>query len=260
MDDPKTHSDRDKGAGRAAKTQGDRAKAASRAPNPLEIACVSGLQGEEAGCTYTFDRTFEHVDWVDFESLVQAGKTPEESGINERFHRIEADLDALGDNVRRAFVCLETLRTQLRVCLNEIVTVLNAKGPDTKTKEQAKDTKDTKDSKDTKETKETKETKDTKDNKTARDTKNQKDNKEAKEDKDTSDKEEKERTKDALGAIEKKDQDGLGRIRDGMHFADPLVGSDWPAVTPPLADQRVFITPDERPALGERALNEPRVE
>jgi len=45
-----------------------------------------------------------------------------------------------------------------------------------------------------------------------------------------------------------------------MHFADPLVGSDWPAVTPPLADQRVFITPDERPALGERALNEPRVE
>ena len=149
-------------------------------------------------------------DWLDFESLVQAGKTPEESGINDRFHKIEADLDALGDNVRRAFVCLETLRAQLRVCLNEIVTVLNAKEKDNKEKEQAKDTKDTKDNKDTKDTKETKETKDTKDNKEATEAKNRKDNKEAKEDKDATDKEEKERGKDLLGAAEKKDQDGPG--------------------------------------------------
>lgn len=232
---------------------------ASRAPSPaLEIACVTGLQTAEPGCAYTFKRTFEHVNWVDFESLVQAGKTPEESGINERFHKIEADIDALGDNVRRAFVCLEALRAQLRVCLNEIVTVLNAKEKDTKEKEQAKDTKDNKDSKESKDTKDNKETKDTKDNKEAREAKNRKDNKEAKEDKDASDKEEKERTKDLLGAIEKKDQDGLGRVGDGIHLADHHDADEWPA--PPDGEQRVFITPDERPALGGRALNEPRVE
>jgi hypothetical protein len=257
MDDPKTRSDRDKPASRPAKTQGDRNKAASRAAPALEIACVNALQTQETACTYNFTRTFEHVDWVDVESLVQAGKTPEEGGINERFHRIEADLDALGDNVRRAFACLETLRTQLRVCLNEIVTVLNAKGPDTKPKEQGKDTKDNKDSKETKENKDNKETKDNKDNPDAAEAKRRKDTKESKEDRD---KALKERTKEALGAIEKKDQDGPGIIRDGMQFADPVGGSDWPAVTPLEADQRVFIAPDERPALGERALNEPRVE
>src|SRR5687767_2362392 len=170
MDDPKTRSDRNK----AAASRADK-PAASRAANAVEIACVNGIQATEPGCAYTFTRTFEHVDWVDFESLVQAGKTPEESGINDRFHRIEADLDALGDNVRRAFVCLEALRAQLRVCLNEIVTVLNAKEKDNKEKEQAKDTKDNKDTKESKDTKETKETKDTKDNKEAAEAKNRKD-------------------------------------------------------------------------------------
>ena len=70
MDDPKTRKDRDK-------------PAASRAANALEIACVNGIQPTEPGCAYTFTRTFEHADWLDFESLVQAGKTPEESGIND---------------------------------------------------------------------------------------------------------------------------------------------------------------------------------
>ena len=207
MDDPKTRSDRD--------------KAASRAANALEIACVNGIQPTEPGCAYTFKRTFEHADWLDFESLVQAGKTPEESGINDRFHRIEADLDALGDNVRRAFVCLETLRAQLRVCLNEIVTVLNAKDKDNKEKEQAKDTKDTKDTKDSKDTKETKETKDTKDNKEATEAKNRKDNKEAKEDKDATDKEEKEARQ---GPSRRRRKEGSRTARGEsrwMHFADP---------------------------------------
>ena len=247
MDEPNTRRDLDKSAIRAA-------------ANPLEIACVNGLQSTDPGCAYTFIRTFEHVNWLDFESLVQAGKTPEESGINERFHRIEADLDALGDNVRRAFVCLETMRAQLRICLNEIVTVLNAKEKDAKEKEQAKDTKDTKDSKDTKDTKETKETKDNKDNKEAKENKDGKDNKEAKEDKDASDKEEKERGKDLLGAAEKKDQDGPGRNLDRIPFPEPLIADEWSARTTPRSDRRVFITPDERPALGERALNEPRME
>ena len=213
MDDPNTRSDLDPAAIRAA-------------ANALEIACVNGLQGTDPGCAYTFTRTFEHVNWLDFESLVQAGKTPEESGINDRFHRIEADLDALGDNVRRAFVCLETLRAQLRVCLNEIVTVLNAKEKDSKEKEEAKDTKDNKDSKDSKDTKETKETKDNKDNKEAKEGKDGKDNREAKDEKDATDKDEKERGKDLLGAAEKKDQDGPGGRPsfDRVHVVDHVVG------------------------------------
>jgi hypothetical protein len=230
--------------------------------NPLEIACVNNLQQTDQGCTYNFVRKFEHVDWVDFESLVQAGKTAEEAGINDRFHKIEADLDALGDNVRRAFICLETLRAQLSVCLSEIVTILNAKEKDAKEKEDTKDTKDNKDTKDTKDTKENKEAKDNKENKEAKEQKDGKDNKEAKEDKDAGDKADKEATKDQLGAAEKKDQDLLDHpsMVERPGFFDALVQSDLLSTTPMRVDQRVFIGPDERPVLGERALNEPRAE
>ena len=117
---------------------------------PLEIACVNGLQATDPSCVYNFKRTFQHRDWIDGESLVQAGKTPEEGGINERLHKIEADLDALGDNVRRAFICVATLRAQLSICLNEIVTILNAKDKDTKENKDAKEKEESKDTKDTK--------------------------------------------------------------------------------------------------------------
>lgn len=243
------------------KPRKDADKAASRAANALEIACVNNLQAEKPGCAYTFTRTFTHADWVDFESLVQAGKTPEESGINERFHRIEADLDALGDNVRRAFACLEELRAQLRVCLNEIVTALNAKPTPNKDKEAAKDTKDNKDNAEAKSSKDNKDQKDTKDNQEAKRQKDTKDNKEGKEDKDASEKERKENTKDALGAIDKKDADrvGIGPFGDEFHLGSPLRGP-LPIVGPAGTDLRVFIGPDERPVLGERSLNEPRTE
>jgi hypothetical protein len=225
--------------------------------NPLEIACVNGVPASDAGNGYNFVRTFQHRDWIDGESLVQAGKTPEEGGINERLHKIEADLDALGDNVRRAFIAVETLRAQVSICLNQIVTILNAKDKDAKEKEESKDTKDTKDNTDTKNHKDTKDTKDTKDNHEAKQQKDGKDSKENKEDKDSSDKDEKEHSKDLLGAAEKKDSDHHERFMgDGL----PLTGSLPFVVTPRRPDQRVFISPDERPLLGERALNQPRAE
>ena len=43
-----------------------------------------------------FAREFQHTDWVDGESAVKAGQTPTEQGFNDRFHRIERDLDRLG--------------------------------------------------------------------------------------------------------------------------------------------------------------------
>ena len=234
-----------------------RAAAVRAGANALEIACVNGVPASDPSGGYNFVRTFQHRDWIDGESLVQAGQTPEEGGINERLHRIEADLDALGDNVRRAFIAVETLRAQVSICLNQIVTILNAKEKDTKEKEESKDTKDTKDNTDTKSHKDTKDTKDTKDNQEAKHQKDSKDSKEGKEDKDSTDKDEKEHTKDLLGAAEKKDADHHERLMgDGF----PLAGNLPFVVMPRRSDQRVFIAPDERPVLGERALNEPRAE
>jgi hypothetical protein len=226
--------------------------------NPLEIACVNGVPPTDPNGGYNFVRTFQHVDWIDGESLVQAGKTPEEGGINERLHKIEADLDALGDNVRRAFIAVETLRAQVSICLNQIVTVLNAKDKDTKEKEESKDTKDTKDNADTKSHKDTKDSKDTKDNQEAKHQKDSKDSKESKEDKDSTDKDEKEHTKDLLGAAEKKDADHLPRqaMSNGFPLAEHLPF----VLASNRSKQRVFISPNERPILGERALNEPRTE
>jgi hypothetical protein len=233
-------------------------RAAIRAgANTLEIACVNGVPAADPNSTYNFVRTLHHENWLDGQSSVQAGKTPDEVGFNERFHQIEADLDALGDNIRRAFIAIDTLRAQVSICLNEIVTILNTKEKDTKEKEESKDTKDTKDNTDTKSHKDTKDTKDNKDNQEAKHQKDNKDSKESKEDKDSTDKDEKEHSKDALGAAEKKDSDHHERLLgDGL----PLMGNLPFLVTPQRSEQRVFIPPDERPLLGERALNEPRTE
>jgi hypothetical protein len=72
-----------------------------------------------------FARTFHHENWVDGENVVQAGTTAGELGFNERFHRIEADLDHLGADVARAFTCMATMRSSLRVLLDEIRAEIN---------------------------------------------------------------------------------------------------------------------------------------
>jgi hypothetical protein len=79
----------------------------------------------DADCKSSFARGFVHQDWVDGESTVQASETPDEAGFNRRFHRIEADLDALGANVALAFACLADMRQQLKNCLEEIRVELN---------------------------------------------------------------------------------------------------------------------------------------
>ncbi len=85
----------------------------------------------DADCKSSFARTFQHDDWIDGESAVQAGKTPEEQGFNERFHRIEADLDALGKDVALAFTCLAEMRRDLRNLLDEIRVEINRLNADT---------------------------------------------------------------------------------------------------------------------------------
>lgn len=79
----------------------------------------------DAACVSTFARTFVHDDWTDGESVVQAEQTVGEEGFNERFHRIEEDLDALGADVAMVFTCLANMRQDLRNLLNEIRTEIN---------------------------------------------------------------------------------------------------------------------------------------
>ncbi len=79
----------------------------------------------EPACAPEFQRSFEHVDWVDGESVVQAEQTPGELGFNQRFHRIEDDLDGLGKDVAKAFACLASLRQEVAARLEDLSRALN---------------------------------------------------------------------------------------------------------------------------------------
>ncbi|MFT8244998.1 hypothetical protein [Roseomonas sp. BN140053] len=73
-----------------------------------------------------FRRSFDHVDWVDGESTVQAGATPGgDEGFNARLHKVEADLDALGALSAQGFSCVNGLRASLSRALDEIRAELN---------------------------------------------------------------------------------------------------------------------------------------
>jgi hypothetical protein len=79
----------------------------------------------DAGCQPGFVRSFQHTDWVDGESVVQAGQTVGEDGFNVRLHQIEADLDALGDDVRNTFRCMAEMRSALAQLLAEVKLEIN---------------------------------------------------------------------------------------------------------------------------------------
>jgi predicted flap endonuclease-1-like 5' DNA nuclease len=92
---------------------------------PRTFNYVTPFPGADAACTSDFVRTFQHEDWVDGESVVQAEETTGELGFNRRFHEIEADLDALGADVALAFTCLASMRSSLRALLDELRGELN---------------------------------------------------------------------------------------------------------------------------------------
>jgi hypothetical protein len=87
---------------------------------------VEPFPAVEPGCAPPpFARTFAHADWVDGEDVVQAGQTTGELGFNERFHRIEHDLDHLGTDLAKAFSCMAAMRVSLRRLLDEIRAEIN---------------------------------------------------------------------------------------------------------------------------------------
>lgn len=97
--------------------------------SPRVFQYKTSFASAEATCTSQFARSFVHADWVDGADVVQAEQTTGEEGFNLRFHRIEDDLDALAEDVARAFVCLANMRTSLRALLDEIraeINIINA--------------------------------------------------------------------------------------------------------------------------------------
>jgi hypothetical protein len=83
------------------------------------------LAPDSAALSSTVSRTFEHNDWFDGQSPVQAGETASEEGFNKRFHAIEADLDALAAEVQRAFSEMAALRRQLASMFDDIRAEIN---------------------------------------------------------------------------------------------------------------------------------------
>jgi len=79
----------------------------------------------DPACVAAFLRTFRHADWVDGESTVQAEQTVSEEGFNARFHKIEADLDAVGTDAAKALACLAAMRQSLRGLLDQIRLEIN---------------------------------------------------------------------------------------------------------------------------------------
>lgn len=77
------------------------------------------------GCVSTFARGFAHVDWIDGESVVQAEENSIEEGFNLRFHKIEADTDALARNLVKAFDCVADMRKELANRLSELRSEIN---------------------------------------------------------------------------------------------------------------------------------------
>jgi hypothetical protein len=73
----------------------------------------------DPGCVATFARSFHHVDWVDGENVVQAQQTTGDDGFNLRFHRIEADIDGLANEIAKLFACVAEMRSSLHDRLEE---------------------------------------------------------------------------------------------------------------------------------------------
>lgn len=89
-----------------------------RYSDPVEEAAPAHWQS-------AFQRTFQHDDWFDGESVVQAEESAMELGFNARFHRIEADLDALGADVNRVYLALAEQRAEVSRALDEVKLELN---------------------------------------------------------------------------------------------------------------------------------------
>jgi hypothetical protein len=80
---------------------------------------------DPATCPPSFARSFNHQDWIDGESVVQAGESADDKGFNWRFNALAADLDSLHVDALNMYQCLKTLRLELVAALNDVAAELN---------------------------------------------------------------------------------------------------------------------------------------
>jgi hypothetical protein len=93
-------------------------------PAPFDFA--TDVQATDPNCVVTYARQFEHVDWQDGESRVQAGTTAEELGFNARFHAIENELDAISDQFGSLGACVAEIRADLVGVVRELESKITA--------------------------------------------------------------------------------------------------------------------------------------
>jgi hypothetical protein len=212
----------------------------AEATSPFQFQTEISETAEE--CAATFTRGFVHPDFFDGLTVVQAGTTPEELGFNSRFHAIESDLDAVSSDLHKLSNCLAELRREvfgmareLEVKITQIDALLDAKG-----KEKEKDTK------------EGKEKDKEKDHKEGKD--KEKEGKEGK-DKEKDHKEGKDKDKEGHEKLQPVEKALPHEVLHGLQAVAGPEGADAEAEAPGEPDGApVFIRPDERPAVGERAL------
>ncbi len=217
-------------------------------------------------CALTYQRAFVHPDFIDGESRVQGGMTPEELGFNARFHAIEAEFDAVSHDLLTASSCVAELRRELFRLARELeskITQIDAR-LNTKAGKESKEGKDTKEGKET--TKDGKETKESKEGKeTTKDGKETKETKEAKEAAKDSEKatakEVKEFDKLAKEADKATKEFDKATAKEAMESAALRSSSSmaWPTAAPagsPVGRVRTFIAAEDRPDVQAAALRD----
>ena len=85
----------------------------------------TAFAGSEGACVETFIPVFQHADWVDGESVVQAQASADDEGFNTRFHKIEDDFKAVRVDLSQAFACMAEMRSEIRSLLDELRTQIN---------------------------------------------------------------------------------------------------------------------------------------
>jgi len=90
----------------------------STQPAPFDF--TTDVQTTDPNCAITYTRDFAHIDWIDGESRVQAGMTPEELGFNARFHSLENEFDAIAAQFGQLGSCVAEIRSDLVGVVREL--------------------------------------------------------------------------------------------------------------------------------------------
>lgn len=93
---------------------------------PVGFQFQTDVETPNPDCGITYKRSFSHADWIDGESRVQAGMTPEELGFNARFHAIENEFDSIANQFTRIGNCMSELRSDLIGIVNELESKITA--------------------------------------------------------------------------------------------------------------------------------------